>query len=913
MSMRVQYILILVSALVAFAAALMPAALPSAAGEPSANPAATGGTGEILVKEEYLFDFETDADFDDQPDRWVRIIDSSHLPWVNGSLVKRQPYGKAYLIILNHAPAALETRKFLKIDYRSTYALTGEVSTHKMGETTISFEVRFFNKLREPIPASEIPTVSTGPIGGTGNSFITFEKTFGPLPEEAVYTKIRCVLDGREEDYGGKCVFDNIRLKPFPAISLVPERRVFRRGQSASLELRFAGLRPGIYNGEKAVLDWQSKPLARPQKMPPMVAAEDETIEPDVVTLPTESVGFYYFRFILRRKGEIVFNMLEPFLVVEDPEPMRTMHFGVFLPDEPPSTGEMLKALDNLGVGVVALPFDLYHLDNAENRRERLQQLGKRGFERAGFFRLRDADRKVKEHRGCEGILDCLYRHESAMTFAEKNFRAFGDSIEDWILSHPMDPSVLQRGLAPAAKEEPKFLEIIGRMRKASSWPSLGVPFSSKASARLNADITLTTERFGALPAALETIETPAETGSGNDGSTQVSKLRRWAVIQLPQKGETITRDDMVNFSRQLIMLRAAGVDTILIDPLWGEGLFDAKWKMRPLVAIYRTMVRTLGDYEPSPLRDPITGKELHFGPDVKSLYFRLGEEYLLAVWTDKPGGTMIRGFWGKTLQWSDIWGETRGRWGLQQITGAEGKFREDTESRFVPGIRNLAEFHVVREPRFITGIDVPLIKTQLSLQFVPDRVLPRSQPQKLSLRLTNFFSREIQGKVRIQHSTATEGWEFSTREFDYSLDPGATWIGDFEVSVPSAALSGKRPVSISVTTSSTEAVGQHQINVERELEISRLVQVAYSFDRNANTVRFTLTNNTTSQLDLYAYTGLSGHRTQEDSISRLLPGKSTKYNYRLPEKIGWRGRIVRLHLVEKRGDLFQNDELLIR
>ncbi|MHC4664116.1 MAG: hypothetical protein ACYS8W_20835 [Planctomycetota bacterium] len=881
------------------------------AGEEAARPSPHEESGAVLSQEEYEYDFENDADFDGQPDEWVRITDKKRMPWVKGELEPRKPYGKAYAIVLNHAPAALETRLFLKIDFRATYVFTAEVSAKKMGESSAWMEVRLFNKMLEQIPESQVGSIATDPVTDTGNRFITLTKTFGPLPEEVHYAKIRLILDGREEDYGGKLTVDNVKLKPFPAISLVPEKRIFRRGETASLELRFAGLRPGRYTGEKAALDWQRKPLAKPQLLRPQNVTDENPLEPELVALPTDSVGFYYFRFILWRDSDVILDMLEPFLVVEDTAPVRFERYGAILPDDVPSTGTLLAALGNLGVGVAVTPFDIYNLDNAEARRDQLQALGKHGYERVGYFRLTANDRKHKKHRGCSGVIDCFFRHEDTAAHAEKNFRAFGDSIEDWLLAHPRDQSVLDRDGTLTARDEAALKPVIGRLKKASPWTSLILPFLPQLSARLGADISLSVEEFAMPSITLAHIrkEKDIELAGG------LKKLRRWAVIEFPRQAQDISEDAMIDFARQLVLLHASGTDTILVNPLWGGGLYDDNWCMRPPLAVYRTIVRLLGNHEPSPLQDPITGKELHLGPEVTSVYFHTGDEYLLAVWTDKPGGTLIRGFWGNNIAWSDIWGETRGQWGLERIPGREGKFREDSQSRFVPGAKYLAEFRAVREPRFITGIDVPLIKTQLSLQFEPDSIMPRSQPQKVSLRLQNFFSHEIRGRLRIPRSGPTKEWEFSRREFDYSLAPGATWKESFEVTVPSATLSGKRPISITYSTAKPGELAEQEITVDRELEIVRLVDIKARRDYNTNVVHLTFTNITGRTLALYAYTGLIGHATQENSLNLGTEDetKEKKITYPLPEILRRRGQRIRVHLVEKRGDLFQNDELPLR
>ena len=162
----------------------------------------------------------------------------------------------------------------------------------------------------------------------------------------------------------------------------------------------------------------------------------------------------------------------------------------------------------------------------------------------------------------------------------------------------------------------------------------------------------------------------------------------------------------------------------------------------------------------------------------------------------------------------------------------------------------------------------MPLIKTQQSLQFGDDKIIPRSQPQELSLRIKNFFDYEIRGKLRLKISDETKGWEFSKRSFDFVLAPNEVWTGNFEITIPSTVLSGRRPISISSSISSPGERGTHYIEVLRDLEIIRLVEAKYELDESGKVAHFTLTNITDTPLQLYCYTGLAGYATQENSIN---------------------------------------------
>ncbi len=769
------------------------------------------------------------------PDGWVRVADPEH-PSFNPALWNNIPgesrSGPGYLLLRTQGGGtALELDRPFRVAPGQAYALSVWIRTRGLRQNRAYAALRYFDRFNRFLREER-----TGTVEGTAawSRVVLATET---IPPEAALAQIRLALEG--PDLAGEGWFDDLDFRSEYRISVqLPEHpgNIFESGEAVHFQYVVPVVDPGTYVLEDEVLDAFGRQIFTPRASRQEGMTGARLIYPrtyrisqpgyyeSVLTLRTRLTAYrenpldlrvfppVSVPFLLPRE-EVVARRRIPFVLLHawrSPEDVRRP-FGFTVR---PSTASVLPEHQDLtghlqpGVAKILLWESAAERFGPPVPRERILSLA-RGLRSVGTDLVAvleeppiDVLRRVPSPERLTGMRD----------FFSVDPSIWREELEALVRDHRTYIAAYQiggegdRSFAAAGADDPVRARVRAAIRDQLLYSEVGFPRDLAAGGGAGAaDATGDFTDLAIPPGVPADAASPVPSGPGWRHTLGLVPVD-------PDRRIPTTEAQIIDFVRRAVLARAQAKpwERVCVNPLVDSrrGLLTLEGYPTPAFVAFRTCNDLLAQTEL--VREPPGGDPVRLfdDPRVQSWIFRQtypeGDRILIALWTDEPRPVSKSFYPGPGSEWVHPMG-----WGER--------------------IRSGVPLRIERMPHFITGVDDPFLKTQLSIQLIPGRVFLKGTPVEMALEFKNRFPRKIENVSLTLRPPVGSKWELSQDVFRVKeLEPGATWRKTFTVRFPLDERSGFRPVAVSARL---EAEREYVFEVTRQIEIGSLIRLILNFE----------------------------------------------------------------------------------
>jgi len=423
--------------------------------------------------------------------------------------------------------------------------------------------------------------------------------------------------------------------------------------------------------------------------------------------------------------------------------------------------------------------------------------------------------------------------------------RNYGGHITTWQLGSDADGKAWQ----PAAARALFLKRLPALRRKAKVAASFGLPDTGGASFQVQS--------------------TPA----GRAGSGDV------VILPVPARplASLASRKALARLAVNLIERQIDGIGAVLMRRPGTESWL-AHDRAHPELLIARAVNGFLG---PAPHLTTLEGSIRVFQHRGKTV---------LAIWND-TNKTPVRLYPGRKAQAWDLFGSPI-------PLGGEGN--ETTKALF----QVMAQ--VGSEPYFVTGVDTPWLKTQLSTKFDPSPLKSRQGKQSVSLQVTNHFSDR---RRFIFYLYFPDGFKSPLLPHSLVLDAGQTGKITVPVEVGPVAYTGKARAEIFGSV----IKGNQNRGFSRFLGLKLTSGIEVQLVRKGDGLLVTIINNTDQLLDTSTVINLPTGLRKSFTTVGLAPNSSRSKELQNLNATGLVGQVVEVSLRESSTGRFLHAKVVVK
>ncbi|TWT46661.1 hypothetical protein [Botrimarina hoheduenensis] len=791
-----------------------------------------------------LFDQERDRNYDDWPDRWTRLRDSTHPQYVEMEIdnipADEAIPGRRMVIRPDGASARLTSPPILVMP-KFSYLLTLRLKVERAVHGRVAVQMAFADVDGRILQLEESP-----PVKARGD---WVELRIGAVqPQDQAIDRVYVHIDfdrGERGDLNAEVSIADVRLSRQPSIRIHTgsDYNVYTDPKDVVVTCSVSGILVQNPEIRFQLLDATNQSIGSTGKLEidGVLISESATRAQDIVDgvgnsrdgyegsidwrPPIDDYGFYRVRVrMIGSESDRVIKELSTTVAVvrEDLETTEDSEFGWSLPlaDRPLSFPVLQELLPRVGVRYAKLP--VWYAPGDEQRGDKLisfaEQLSARGIETVGI--LEDPTERI-ENPLAEGppppIQGLLVEDPSRwQSKIDHLITKLSLRIRWWQLGHDGDTSFVgYPNLLDKIKEIHHALFRFGqdvrlglgwRWDHTQNWSESPLWDFEQMDARDGLNAAQLGQAFAEAAAPI---------------------AKRWVLVEPPQTGVGISADEaeeerrhqsrVRDFVEQILVAKVNHADAIFVaNPFAGAadatlgrtGVMNDDGSPGELLLPWRTCARLLGgaDYMGT-LRLPSDSRNW--------LFKRSDGQVVLVVWSEQPQQEVL--YLGDQVQVIDVWGKAR--------TPALSDGRQVIE--------------VDRMPRFVLGLSEPLARWRLETELANDRtpsVFSIAHPNEL--RFVNRFPSGVGGTFSIvplgnDGVSVNSAIRFSPREQTFSLPAGGKAALPFDATLIEAEY-GRQPLRIDFELTTNE--DPLRFSVWRDLTVGQgdlelVVEVGYEPD----------------------------------------------------------------------------------
>ncbi len=296
--------------------------------------------------EPHVFDFEDDADFDQQPDYWQRKFSRDFRHYLTARLSESVSHtGKRSLeFVQNGGGISYRSREF-PVSPGFDYRLEAWVKAEGLEESTARVRILWLDAFKR-----ELASHATPPVGGT-TDWTKVEVLVDSVPRYAAYALIDCVMEGK--DINGYAWFDSIAVAEHPKLSvgLGTPGNLVAPGSPRVLVGKVTGLRYPVAALELELLDYIGRPVwSRSEMIKPVTNAYEFAWQ-----IPSGFYGYFTAKSSMAPAGGLLLERRTPLVLPAPLPPIEGSSKSVLAVDVADSSvwlGERQPLLRSLGVSL---------------------------------------------------------------------------------------------------------------------------------------------------------------------------------------------------------------------------------------------------------------------------------------------------------------------------------------------------------------------------------------------------------------------------------------------------------------------------------------------------------------------------------------------------------------------------------
>ena len=814
-----------------------------------ATPVAEGYSDAVEV---FHCDFgpQWDTNFDHWPDRWIRQQSAAYPHYLPIRITEEATpvKGRPLRVDLDGGAAAVFGPSF-KVNTIFSYIVEGYIKTDGLVRDEAYVAITFYNAKKKPLEtfASERLRLSNG----------WTKVRIGPialLGEGADHAVIGLHLEPtKRADVHGTAWFAGIWAGRLPRMTIESNSRVnlFVQPNLPTIRCSAAGFAAENSRVTFELSDIAGNVVSRESKNLE-IAKTTADLELDAAGTSTESlgtatwnppipdVGYYHVRVTMPgRVGVVHQRELSLAVIRPQPNPERG-EFGWTLPDgeNPLTLTQLLELINHVGINWVKFP--VWNGSQDATRSERLAWLAERlHFQHIEMVGLLHQPPPEVQHR-----LGDVAHPLAAQVFASDPEKWY-PSLEPILTSLSLKVRWWQLGLDKDTSfvGYPSAAEKIEQLRKLTARFGqkvyLGIGWSW-----LN-ELPLQAQAWDFVSLSADPPLTARELSTYLD-STAGCKTRRWVVLEPLPADEYSLESRASDLTRRMLVAKIHGADAAFVPQVFNSrtGLMNDDGTVGELLLPWRTTALTLSGTEYLGSCDLPGGSVNHV--------FSRGSETMMVVWNDRP--TEERMYLGENARQIDLWGRSTA---LPMQVGQQ-------------------VIEVGPMPVFVTGLQGPLIRWRMSVQFA-QKQLPSvfGVRQENMLLVKNDFEQGVNGRITL---VVPDGWRTIPREFSFKLAAGETLRQPLEWTLPLDAASGKQDVRVDFDFTADR---RYQFGVHRDIDIGQddvTVQVNTRLNEHGELeIEQRLTNETDKVVSFKCYIYIPDRQPLVSQVVELGRGTDTK------------------------------------
>jgi hypothetical protein len=268
--------------------------------------------------------------------------------------------------------------------------------------------------------------------------------------------------------------------------------------------------------------------------------------------------------------------------------------------------------------------------------------------------------------------------------------------------------------------------------------------------------------------------------------ATKDKGCQRWVVLEPLRREEYSLATRASDLVMRMIAAKMAGAEGVFLPQVFGTstGVLNDDGTVGELFIPWRTAAHLLAGAK--------SLGSLQLPSNCRTEVFQQGNDVVMAVWSDQA--TSVELFLGDNARQIDLWG------------------REKAVLKSANGVHAL---DVGPTPIFITGINAPLLRTQMSVQFENTKLASVfDQSQYNAITFKSYFPQSIRGRM---HVVTPETWKISPNQLSFKTAAGETMYQQFEVALRQSATTGRQLLRLDFDVTADQ---RYQFSVYRQIEV---------------------------------------------------------------------------------------------
>lgn len=845
-------------------------------GFPGGSTVATTAQGELVPPgvrvREYGFGEEDDADFDGQPDDWLRrkgpgfpafvqsVIDPDEGAAAPGSL----------RIDANGGAAAYYSAP-LVVDPDHSYVVTVKLKTAGLAKSAGLVSLSFLDAQRRRVQRH-----ISRPLSATSNGWVTVQ--IGPVSGSAdvKFAVIGChLIVSDQADIRGTVWFDDLRLGQLPRLELATNFHSHFVQESAPVETRsqITGFRPNVaYAVRLDLLDIDQQVVE---------TAEQELHDLDLAqsgnqlvvpwTLPRQRVGYYHVRVRVHASDEEQITRSTSFAVMDLlSQPRKLGEFAWSLPagELPLANRELVDICSQAGINWVKQPLwspaANGEWDRAGKLTELLDGLGARHIQAIGMLSDPPARVRSKFAANWAGISEIwslpadFWRPSLQPVLAR-----FSSHVRYWQIAGDNDTSFAD------VRDIGALLDHVHEeIRQIGQGAEFAVPWTGR---RPIAGLEATRRVITAIPGD------PGEAGmewKATRPANVAAQANYWVNLPVDESASETPANQAALLVRRMVAAKIHGAELISTNQLFCDGcsLLNRDGSPGSLFLPWRTAALHLQQAQ-------YLGSLQMAGGSENALFSRDGQATLV-IWNPTPREE--RSYFGPAAYVRDIWGR---RFPL----------RDDPQNQE-------QVVSVGPSPIFLCNCSEAVLRWRIAVQYEIGQSKSEYGAHPDAVLGVNSFKQGISGSAAL---ILPRDWVAEPKEWPLQLGPGQRWRLPFALTLPPYASLGTEPTYVEFRLQAEQPyrfrvmlpyrIGQDDVGLkvqEKQLEDGRwqIEQIISNRTNPPETLSFRAT--------LF----VPGMQRQKVLITKLMPGAEDRRLFYLTPGAAVMGQELRLRLEQDGG-----------
>lgn len=840
------------------------------------------------------FDRPWDANFDNWPDNWRRVLGEGLPHYVDIGIVDDDAAnGNACLMVDVDGGGGHVESPLVAVSDDFSYKAECRLRLVGLASTRVQVRVDFYDDDDQLLQSEATQWLS----GTRQDQWIKLH--IGPVnPERSEITAARLVLHvepGKHVDLSGKVMLDDVWMARLPrmTVSTGDACNVYTDPGEIEITCSLSGILESDPDIHFELLDASSKTLGNSRvQLEGQLITERRRRASDFVGVtethraayagstswqpPIVKHGFYKVRVSMLTARGMMDQRIVNVALAPPLERLRTGEFGWSLAGDqvPLSLEDLGQLLPRVAVHWVKLP--VWYNEDDPARGEELSRFADRAsanhIKVVGVIDRPPRDSELGRRLPEDASIADIFNTDATgwMPLLEPVLTRLSLRVQWWQLGGDHDASLSRVG-----NLEPGLASLRDKLFRFGQDVSLGFGWKWIQSQATSDDPPWQFQQFATAPALTgqelaEYLQLPAP-----------PKVARWVLVEPLSTREYDLETRARDLVEQMLAAKIHRAQVIFAAKPFDDdhGLMTTDGMPGEMLLPWRTTASLLSG------ATYLGSIELQNG-SANRLFQRPTGDVLMVVWNDAPTEEVIP--LGDELRVLDVWGRA------QQSRPSGDRLVIDVEPM----------------PRFVLGLNASVARWGMAVKFkqlhVPS-VFGKAHSN--GIELTNAFNQGVGGTVEL---SAPKGWQITPQRIDFKLAAGETVVRPFEISLPFDATSGAAPLRADF---SVDADRMYRFSVDRELIVGDgLVQIETATrleDDGTLIIEQRMLNNSPALVDFKCLLYAPGRRRQRTQVFRLGASPDTKV-YRYPHGSQLLGAELWLRAEEVNGSRVLNHRFVV-